>query len=393
MLKIKKSAIFILIASFLLARLGGWEIPHLMFYMVLGVIIVSFLWSGRITKKVSAYQRIDQRDYYVDEKLEVNSYIDNDSLLPIPHIEIIDRTEELISGEMAKPTITSLFPTEREIIHKAITAKYRGLYDLGPIDIATSDALGIITRKRRIFSDTSIKVYPRIHKIEKINLKSMQSYGTLTTKQKAFEDNSIVSDIRKYSPGDSIKRIHWKVSAKKGDLLIKNYEMTGSAATYVFLDFKKNCYKGENIRNLEEKAVEVASSTIFYLLNNSVSIEMYINSASAYYTKGRDIKELVSFMDIFCEIKTDGNKTMKDVLEKRIRLISKGSTVIVITGDINEEEAIIYGSIKNMGYDIILIYVGDFEIKDEIKNTISSYNVKINVINSHSDIKGVLESI
>ncbi len=393
MLKIKKSAFFILIASFLLARLGGWEIPHLMFYMVLGVIIVSFLWSGRITKKVSAYQRIEQRDYYVDEKFEVDSYIDNDSLLPIPHIEIIDRTEELVSGEMAKPTITSLFPMEREIIHKDITAKYRGLYNLGPIDIEISDALGILTRKRRIYSDTYFKVYPRIHNIEKINLKSMQSYGTLTTKQKTFEDNTIVSDIRKYSPGDSIKRIHWKVSAKKGDLLIKNYEMTGSAATYIFLDFKKNCYKGENIRDLEEKAIEAASSTISYLLNNSVSIEMYINSASAYYTKGRDIKELVNFMDILCEIKTDGNKTMKDVLEKRIRLISKGSSVIVITGAINEEEAVIYGSIKNMGYDIILIYVGDFQIKEEIKKTINNYNVKINVINSHSDIKGVLESI
>lgn len=393
MLKIKKSAFFILIASFLLASFGGWEIPHLMFYMVLGVIIVSFLWSGRITKKVSAYQRIEQRDYYVDEKFEVDSYIDNDSLLPIPHIEIIDRTEELVSGEMAKPTITSLFPMEREIIHKDITAKYRGLYNLGPIDIEISDALGILTRKRRIYSDTYFKVYPRIHNIEKINLKSMQSYGTLTTKQKTFEDNTIVSDIRKYSPGDSIKRIHWKVSAKKGDLLIKNYEMTGSAATYIFLDFKKNCYKGENIRDLEEKAIEAASSTISYLLNNSVSIEMYINSASAYYTKGRDIKELVNFMDILCEIKTDGNKTMKDVLEKRIRLISKGSSVIVITGAINEEEAVIYGSIKNMGYDIILIYVGDFQIKEEIKKTINNYNVKINVINSHSDIKGVLESI
>jgi hypothetical protein len=120
---------------------------------------------------------------------------------------------------------------------------------------------------------------------------------------------------------------------------------------------------------------------------------MYINSARAYYTKGRDIKELVNFMDILCEIKTDGNKTMKDVLEKRIRLISKGSSIIVITGDINEEEAIIYGSIKNMGYDIILIYVGDFKIKDEIEKAISNYNVKINVVKSNSDIKGVLEAI
>lgn len=393
MLKIKKSALVILIASFLLARFGGWEIPHLMFYMAFGVIVLSFLWSGRIIKKINAYQRIEQRDYYVDEILEVNSFIDNDSLLPVPHMEIIDRTEESIGGEVPKSTITSLLPTEREIIRKNITAKYRGLYNLGPVDIEIYDALGVCKRKRRIYSNTYFRVYPRIHNIEKINLKSMQSYGTLTTKQKTYEDNTSVSDIRRYLPGDSIKRIHWKVSAKKSNLFVKNYEMTGSAATYIFLDFKKNCYNGENIRDLEEKAVEAASSIISYLLNNSVSIEMYINSARAYYTKGRDIKELTNFMDILCEIKTDGIKTMKDVLQKRIRLISRGSSIIVITGDINEEEAVMYGSIKNMGYDIILIYVGDFEIKEDIKRTINDYNVKINVIRSHSDIKGVLEAI
>lgn len=393
MFKINNSVLVILVGSFLLARVGGWEIPHLMYYMTFGVVILSFLWSGHITKKINAYQRIEQRDYYVDEVLEVNSYIDNDSFLPVPHIEIIDKTEELIGGEHPKPTIASLLPTEREIITKKITAKYRGVYDLGPIDIMVYDSLGVFMRRRRIYSNTFIKVYPRIHNIEKINLKSMQSYGTLTTKQKAFEDNSSVSDIRKYSPGDSIKRIHWRVSAKKGNLFIKNYEMTGSAAAYIFLDFKKNCFKGENSRDLEEKAVETASSTISYLLNNSVSIEMYINSASAHFARGRDIKELVNFMDILCEIKTDGNKTMKDVLEKRIRLISRGSSVIVITGDINEEEAVIYGSIKNMGYDIILIYIGDYELNNDIKKKIDDYNVKVNVINSHSNIKGVLEAI
>lgn len=393
MFKIKKSALILLIASFLLARFGGWEIPHLMFYMAFGVIVLSFLWSWQIIKKINVYQRLEQRDYYVDETLVVESLIDNDSFLPVPHIEIVDRTEELISGETPKPTITSLFPMEREIVRKSIRAKYRGLYYLGPIDIEVLDALGVCKRKRRICSNTSIKVYPRIHNIERLNLKSMQSYGTLTTKQKTFEDNTSVSDIRKYSPGDSIKRIHWKVSGKKGKLFVKNYEMTGSAAAYLFLDFKKNCYKGENIRDVEEKAVEAASSTISYMLSRSVSIEMFINSAGAYFTIGRDIKELANFMDILCEIKTDGNKTMKDVLEKRIRLISKGASIIVITGDINEEEASIYGSVKSMGYDIILIYVGDFEIKEDIIKTINDYNVKINIIRSDSDIKGVLEAI
>lgn len=393
MLKIKKSAVFMLIAAFLLARLGGWEIPHQIYYMVSGVMIISFLWSGRITKKVNAYQKLDQKDYYVDDTLEITSFVDNDSFFPIPHMEIVDRTEESLRSEKSKPTVVSLFPTEREIIKSNIVAKYRGIYDLGPIDIEVSDALGVVTRRHTIYSNTSFKVYPRVYDLENLNLKSMQSYGTLSTKQKAYEDNTSVSDIRKYSPGDSIKRIHWKVSAKKRSLLVKNYEMTGSAAAYIFLDFKRNGFRGDSERDLEERAVETATSIISYMLKNSVSIEMFINSSMAHYTRGRDIKELKNFMDILCEIKSDGYKTMKDVLEKRIKLLSKGSSVIVITGNINEEEARIYGSIKAMGYEVILIYISDYPIDGNIRSIMDNYYLKTCSINTDSDIKGVLESI
>lgn len=393
MFKIKRSAIIILIITFLMAKIGGWEIPHLMFYMVGGMMLVSALCSRNVSRKLNAYQKIEQKDYYVDDELEISSFVENDAFFPIPHIEIVDRTEETIAGNEIHPTITSILPMGREIIHKKIVAKYRGLYELGPIDVTMTDALGVMTRKQRIFSSIPVKVYPRIYNIESINLKSMQSYGTLTTKQKAFEDNSSVSDIKKYSPGESIKKMHWKISAKKGSLFVKNYEMTGSAATYIFLDFKRNSYKGENLRDLEERAVETASSITSYLLKNSVSIEMYINSGNPYYTKGRDIKELNNFMNILCEIKTDGHRTMKDVLERRIRLISRGSSIIIITGDINYEESNIYGSIKAMGYDIILIYVGDYDLNKDIQMELDSFNIKLNVIRHDSDIKGVLESI
>jgi uncharacterized protein (DUF58 family) len=393
MFKIKNSAIIFLIITFLMAKIGGWEIPHLIFYTVGGMMLVSALCSRNVARKLNAYQKIEQKDYYVDDELEISSFVENDAFFPIPHIEIVDRTEEAIAGNEIHPTITSILPMGREIIHKKIVAKYRGLYELGPIDVTMTDALGVMTRKQRIFSSIPVKVYPRIYNIESINLKSMQSYGTLTTKQKAFEDNSSVSDIKKYSPGESIKKMHWKISAKKGSLFVKNYEMTGSAATYIFLDFKRNSYKGENLRDLEERAVEAASSITSYLLKNSVSIEMYINSGNPYYTKGRDIKELNNFMNILCEIKTDGHRTMKDVLERRIRLISRGSSIIIITGDINYEESNIYGSIKAMGYDIILIYVGDYDLNKDIQMELDSFNIKLNVIKHDSDIKGVLESI
>lgn len=392
MFKIRKSNIIIITAAMLIAIIGGGTIPYLIFYTIAGVFIISYFWGRKIINKVYIYQRAENRDYYVGDTIEITSYVDNDTFYPVPYIEIRDNSRKQIEGEASKPTIMSLMPTEREVINSKVFARYRGIYDLGPVEVSVSDVFGAYNWRRKIYSDTYIKVFPKVYNIERFNLKSMQAFGTVTTKQRAYEDNISISDIRKYFPGDSYKKIHWKVSAKKGTIHVKNYEMTGSASAFVFLDFKKDCFKGDNIRVLEEQAIEAAASIVSYFLKDSVSINMYVNASKLYYMKGRDVKELRNFLEILCEIKADGNSSMGYILEKRIRLIDKKASLLIITGDINEKDAMVYCSIKQMLFDIVIIYIGDNDIDLEIKSLIENNEIKIYHIKSDSDIKGVLES-
>jgi uncharacterized protein (DUF58 family) len=253
--------------------------------------------------------------------------------------------------------------------------------------------MSLFTWEKKIQTEEFFKVYPRVHNLENFNLKSMQSYGTVTTMQKAYEDNSSVSDIRKYVSGDSMKKIHWKVSARKNCFHVKNYEMTGSAFSYIFLDFKKDSFTGERSLDLEEKAVEAAASIASFMLRNSVSINMYVSCSKLCYTKGRDVKEIINFLELLSEVRPDGQNTMKDVIEKRIRLISKGASVIIITGNITNEELSIYSAVKKMGFDLIIVYVNDKEILEDKRIILDKSDIKVYHIDSESDIKGVLEAV
>jgi uncharacterized protein (DUF58 family) len=361
--------------------------------MITGVYLLSFLLTYFPTRKIVGHQKVGEGNYYVGDTVEIESFVENDSLGFLPSIEIWDRTVEKLTNKPSKSTITFLGPMKREIVRESITTKYRGIYNMGPLDINVSDALNLFTWKRRIQAEDFFKVYPRIHNIENFNLKSMQSYGTMTTKQRAYEDNSSVSDIRKYVSGDSMKKIHWKVSARKNSFHVKNYEMTGSAFSYIFLDFKKGSFKGENSLDLEEKAVETAASIASFMLKNSVSINMYVNCSKLCYTKGRDVKEIINFLELLSEVKPDGQNTMKDVIEKRIRLISSGASVIIITGNMTEEELSIYCAVKNMGFDLIIAYVNDEKMIEDKRILLEKSDIKIYHIDSESDIKGVLEAI
>lgn len=391
--KVKKSAIFILIASYIFALFGGWELPYVAFYMIIGTFIISFLWCRHVSKRILVYQRVEKKDYHVGEVLEIKSFVDNDTLFSVPHLEIVDNTQEIFNFNKGDITITSLLPTEREIIDRRVSTKYRGIHDIGPVDLIVSDAFGIFGFKRRFYSDTSIKVYPRVFNLKKFDLESMQSYGTVSTKQRTYEDNTSVSDIKKYCPGDSIKKVHWKVSAKKRALFVKNYEMTGSASVYLFLDFNMNSFKGENSRDLEERAIEASASIISYMLNNAITVNMFVNAYTPYYIKGRDIKEIGKFLDVLCEVKPNGNKTMREVIEKRIKLISRGASVVIVTGNIGIDDSKVYCGINKMGYDVIIIYSGEYAIEKEAESMMDSCNIKRYYIRANSDIKGVLEEI
>lgn len=393
MVEVKKSAILILIISFVFAISAGFEIPYLAFYTIIGGIVISWLWCRYVSKSLIIHQKIDGNNFHVGDIIQVQSFLDNDSLFPVPNVEIVNRTEEKITFEEPVTTLVSILPMGREIITGKLTAKYRGIHYLGPIDVEVNDALGIFKFKRRIYSDSVIKIYPKVYDLMNFNLRSMQAYGTVTTKQKAYEDNTVVSDIRKYYPGDSIKKVHWKVSAKKGGIFVKNYEMNGSAVTNIFMDFNRDSFKGENVRELEERAVEAGASIISYMLKNDVPVELYVNSTKLNFTKGRDIKEITKFLDVLCEVKPVGNKRMGEVLEKRIRLISRGSSIIVITGDIDEKDCAAYCGIKSLGYDLIVVYVSDFKVQEKVEKMLSSSGIIRYDVDSKSNIKGVLERV
>ena len=393
MIKINKEFYFIITATLLLALFGGGKIPYLIFYTISGGLLFSFFWTIIIYKNISGYQKISEHEYYTGDKINILSYIDSETILPAPHIEINDKTSLLLTGLKSNPCVTALKPMERYVYRTDFNAKYRGLYNIGPLEICVKDIFGMFKLEKTIYSNTNFNIYPKLYMLSNFNLKSYQSFGTLSTKVKAYEDNTSVSDIKKYAIGDNVKKIHWKVSAKKGSLFVKNYEMTGTASAYIFVDFHYGCYRGENSRDLEERAAEAASSIAYFLLKNITSVYMYINNDMVSYVKGRDVKEFKGFLNVLSEAKVCGDSRMKDVLQKRISLISSSSSIIIITGTISREDTEIYCQIKDMGYDIIIIYSADLDLRNNKIEKIKNMGIKIFTLNYDSDVKGVLETL
>lgn len=391
MFKYKKSVIFMLAASFVFALIWGYKFAYYTFYMVIVTIGLLYFWTRTVVKRLDFTQRALKEFAYVGDSFEIKTMVYNESFLPVPFVEIKNQMADYISGTAMPNSVVSLMPFDSKSIFDRVVCKYRGYYSFGPIDVNISDIFGLFSWNRKVKCEGFVSVFPKVIRLDKFSVKPMQTFGTVTTKQRADEDYSSISDIRKYYPGDSMKRIHWKVSAKKGNLHVKNFEMSGSSEAYIFLNLYHSSYNEVYRLDTEEKAVECATAIIYYMLSKNIDTGFYSSGQKLVYTRGRDLNEFKKFMEELIRVKSCGTIPMEDLLESKARLIPKGSSIVIVTPEVSGRLVEKIVELRETGYDVIIVYIAVEDLNPEYKKIIDHYGIRFCRVGLSDDIKSSLE--
>lgn len=391
MLKYKKKILILIAVSFVLALTVGGTLLYFIFYSITLPVFISFLWSLIIVKTLSVSQEIKGDYAYVGDTLKIKTIIRNKTIFPALMVEISDEMIRKFTGNTPVKNIIYIRPFGIETIYETSAAKYRGYYSLGPVGVEVTDILGVFTWTKKIECTGEITIYPRIALINSFSLKPVQTFGTITTKNKANEDNTSISDIRKYYHGDSYKRIHWKVSARKASLYVKNYEMGGSSESYVLLNMFNRDYESVYRKDIEEKAVECAEAIVYYMLSKNVNTDLFVNCQENVYIKGRGIQEFESFLDAGVSVKSDGTVPLRELLESRYRLLTGKSYIILVTPALQGEDIDRIIQLKALGFDFIIVYIMIKGTEEEKEKRLYQMGIKLYKIEMSDDIKTSLE--
>ncbi len=139
-----------------------------------------------------------------------------------------------------------------------IATQQRGSLVLGPAIVEVADPLGLSRRSKNLGQSTGITVYPLSVDIDIPNPKT--GIGELVDAIKRAIRNQPTSSefrsMREYSVGDDPRRINWKVSAKREDLVVNEYETEIAIDTHITLDTRTSSYSPEGF----ERAVSVTAS-------------------------------------------------------------------------------------------------------------------------------------
>jgi uncharacterized protein (DUF58 family) len=249
----------------------------------------------------------------------------------------------------------------------------RGQFTLGPVTINSGDPFGLFQFPRHIKSTSKVIVYPATVPLYDFAAPIGRLSGGEAVRRRTFEVTTNAAGIRDYAPGDPMNRIHWKTSARRGKLYVKEFELDPLSDVWLFVDLDRSTlvapygtsgatYQiGSSWRlpaNTEEYCVTCAASVAEYFIDKGRALGM------VSYTPFREIvqpdrgdRQLTRVLEILALAKSETNIPLEQMLAVEAPLIGRGNTLIIVTSSPRETWIAEAQALRRRGLHVVAIMV------------------------------------
>jgi len=262
-------------------------------YVLLGILALSRFFSRAWTNELTASRFCGRDVLEIGESADISVEVKNLGRLSVPWLIVEDslprdalvQMPRRLGADGPRLTLTRLAPGESTSLEYQVTFLMRGYYQIGPLLLETGDVFGLHRRFRVATEPHFAMVLPKVLPLEGYNLASRRPIGEIRVVHRLFEDPTRLAGIRPYQPGDPLNRIHWRATARTGQIHSRIYENSRVAGATFLLDFHERSYQGPGAANSAELAIVTVAS-----LANAV---LLMGQQIGLITNGRDAADRI----------------------------------------------------------------------------------------------------
>jgi uncharacterized protein (DUF58 family) len=365
-------AVLILIISLALQQVP-LALVSLLFVLTGGV---SRLWNKYCLHRVEYKRRLSQNQVFFGEEIVFEIEVTNRKPLPLPWLQIEDELPQrvtLLKGKASdsiddRVTLVNIFPIG--MYHRVkrrfpMLCKERGAFVFGPTRIRSGDLFGFFRREKLIEKEDYLIVYPRLVPLEKLGIPSKQLFGDIRLKHHLFQDPVLTAGVREYLPGDSLKRIHWKSTARLGRLQTKIYEPTTTIDISIFFDVRTlKAPLWGSIYQLQELGIITAAAVSQHALNAGFRVGLYINQITRFsqgmvnVPHSQHPDQLPRILEALAQLHQTETISMARFIRQEARSLPWGSTLLLICAQPDEKLMAALMDLRRVGRSVALVVVG-----------------------------------
>lgn len=216
--------------------------------------------------------------------------------------------------------------------HAAVEVRYelptnrRGIIDVGPLRWDRTDPLGLVRRRSALPGKAVLHVHPAVHRFP-LGTAAQNAQGEQARTDLALEGSITFHTLREYVPGDDLRRIHWRASAHRGELMVRqNIDVTPPKATIVLITDAALYASSDDF----EHAVDIAASAAVGAVRSGQAVSLWTTGGLRLSANGAP-EESMLFLDRLAAVNPGTGEGLTGTLE-RLEHAERGGVLIVVGG-------------------------------------------------------------
>jgi uncharacterized protein (DUF58 family) len=345
---------------------------------ILTVIPVAWWWKKEALRNVEYERRFDKRRAFPGETFQMTVRITNRKLLPLSWLEVNDEIPvvmPLVKGMLMPthiPTISTLNNALSLRWYERVSRQYelactaRGIYALGPVHFRSGDYFTLFEAREVYQQRDRLVVFPRIWPMEDLGLPSKEPFGERKVHRRLIEDPLRTVGVRDHHPEDSLRRIHWKATAHRGELQVRVYEPTTTLNLVILLNVNTFEHHWQGVLpELFERTISVAGSIATWAAGSKCEVGLAANGCMALSDQpirvppGRSPGQLAAILEALAGVTSFATLSIEGLLRRESPRLPWGATLVVVTAIVTDELAAGILRLREAGRRTALVSLAD----------------------------------
>ena len=313
---------------------------HAWSWMLVGLgalVLTSYVWARMLRDRVSLDRAVVGTWVVAGDRLREQFSLTNLGKLPVLWAQVCDASA--VPGYSANRVESVGSSSLRQWTYSG-TCERRGVFRLGPTDLRMADPFGFFEVSHHYPATTTLMVYPRASYLPEFELPRGRAGGRSTAVERAPAETITVGGLRDYVPGDSLRRVHWRATARHERLMVREFDREPSGDLWLILDMDAAVQAGHGAEATQEYAVILAASLAAQYSREGERRAVGLVTSGhnpVFLPPGRGQEQLWRILRALAEIEPAPGRSLARLLEESGRSLGSGRTLVIVTPSLDPE--------------------------------------------------------
>jgi len=267
----------------------------------------------RTRYRLGCARSLDPARVEAGRRTDVHLRLDNVSRLPSGVLRMED-TLPYSLGARPRFVLDRIEPRGLRDVTYAVTAGTRGRYRIGPLSVRLADPFGLCELARSFSGSDALVVTPAIVPLPPVTLGGAWSGGGDSSSRATASSGSDDVSTREYRYGDDLRKVHWRSTARFGELMVRREEQPYQSRATLLLDTRARAHRGDGPDGSFEWAVSAVASIGVSLLRGGYTVQLVTDDDRALVPAGLPLSEGL-LLDALAEITLGGGRDLQPAVE------------------------------------------------------------------------------